>query len=147
MDDDEPMPRCIQGGHLRLEGEHDGNSGFDPDEVTRLIGLEPSWKRRRGESLGADGRPLAAGSSWRIDVAQRDTTHTEALVRELLDIVEPYADGMAQARRALGLSAGIYISVIIYDQLSVPQVQFRVSTLRRLAALELWFWCEQDIHF
>lgn len=126
-------------------GEHGGNSGFDPDEVTRLIGLEPTWKRRSGELLGADGRPIAAGSSWRIDVAWRDTTHTEALVRELLDIVEPYADGMANARRVLGLSAGIYIFVDIYDQLSVPQVQFHVSTLRRLAALELWFWCEQDI--
>lgn len=145
MDDDaEPMPRCIQGGHLRLEGEHDGNSDFDPDDVTRLIGLEPSWKRRRGELLGVDGKPIAAGSSWRIEVPSRDSTHTEAIVRELLDIVEPHADGMASARRAFGLSAGIFVYANIYDQLSMPQVQFHTSTLRRLSALDLWFWCMQD---
>lgn len=147
MDDDEPMPRCIQGGHLRLEAEPGGDGSFDPDEVSRLIGLEPSWMRRSGELRGVDNKPLAAGSSWRIEVPRRDSTHTEAIVRELLDIVEPHADGMATARRAFGLSAGIYVYVDIYDQLSVPQVQFSVGTLRRLAALELWFWCEQDILF
>ncbi|GAA3233702.1 hypothetical protein ACFO1B_23380 [Dactylosporangium siamense] len=42
------------------------------------------------------------------------------------------------------LSAGIFVYANSYDELSLPQVQFHRSTLRRLSALDLWFWCMQD---
>jgi hypothetical protein len=50
---------------------------------------------------------------------------------------------LAQARRRFGLSAGIYIYV--YQMAGSPRLQLPAPTLRRLAALDVWLDCEQEI--
>ncbi|GAA3204408.1 DUF4279 domain-containing protein [Dactylosporangium siamense] len=142
-DDDEPLPLCVQGGHLRLEPAVDGDQDFDPAEVTRLIGLEPTWTRHRLD----DGVPPYTASGWWIDLPRRAEFNTEVLVREILDIIEPHASGLAQARRRFGLSAGIYICVEVYQMLGSPRLQLPATTLRRLAALDVWLDCEQDLFY
>jgi hypothetical protein len=68
-DDGEPLPRCVQGGHLRL-----------------------------------------------------------------LDVVEPHAAGLAEARRRFGLDAGLHIFIDVYQMPGSPHVLLRADTMRRLAA-------------
>ena len=144
-DDDEPLPGCVQFGLLRLEAAPGGDDDFDPAEVTRLIGIEPGWSKRLGDPRRPGTDPVSDVASWRILAPRREELHTEVLVRELLDIVEPHAAGLAEARRRFGLSAGIHIVIDVYQTLASPHVLLRPETLRRLAALDLWLYCEQDI--
>jgi hypothetical protein len=50
------MPKYI--GHFELSGD------FDPDEITRLLGIEPSWTHRKGELRYEDAHGPSTVSAW-----------------------------------------------------------------------------------
>jgi hypothetical protein len=58
-------------------------------------------------------------SGWYLDVPQREVYETEILLEELLDMIEPHADGLAQVRRVLSW---------------------------RLVKLDLWLDCDQYLY-
>jgi hypothetical protein len=102
-------PRCEQRAYLSLHGSTD----FDPAEVGTVIGLVPTRSYRAGDPAPLPHRVRRA-SGWYLDVPRRDTEDTEAVVVELLDVLEPYVDRIAEARRRWDLGATIEVVTEAY---------------------------------
>jgi hypothetical protein len=146
--------RCVQRAYLTVvTPEGGGVRDLDPAEVTRLVGLAPSSQHRKGDRYG----PLQHAwrhSGWKVEVPERDEFDTDVVLVELLDIIEPHADGLARARRVLGLEAGINVVIQMHrvqdpdggeDLLTTPALSLSAATVRRLARLDLWLDCDQYI--
>ncbi|MFI5851796.1 DUF4279 domain-containing protein [Micromonospora chalcea] len=143
---------CIQRAYLTVApaGDADGLD-FDPAHVTRLVGLEPTRVHRHGEALGPRVR---RSSGWYVDVPQRDEYDTELLLSELLDVIEPHAEGLAHAQQVLGLRAGINVVIEMRSGrdkagdilVTTPAFHLTAATMRRLAGLNLWLDCDQYVY-
>ncbi|WP_027342154.1 DUF4279 domain-containing protein [Hamadaea tsunoensis] len=115
---------------------------FDPAEVTRLTGLDPTAAVRRGEPGRRGPRRF---STWKLELPEQDTFYTEDVVLPLLDLVEPHADRLQATREQLGLSAGIMVVIHMRGVrdpdgglvVSTAAVGYSQATVRRLTALDL----------
>ncbi|GIE82463.1 hypothetical protein Aph02nite_84130 [Actinoplanes philippinensis] len=118
---------------------------FDPGEVTRLAGLQPTEAWRRGDARA--GRPDPQRfSNWTYELPETRTYVTEEVVTRLLDEIEPHAGGIAEACTALGLRAGINVVIEMSGVrdaedgeviLSTAAVTYTSETLKRLARLNV----------
>ncbi|MBB4767062.1 DUF4279 domain-containing protein [Amorphoplanes digitatis] len=155
IDTDAAAVRCTQRAYLYLE--RDVATGdppytadelelmaFEPDEVTRLAGLRPTATWRRGDPHPRFRTPRRF-SGWHYELPARETHVTEHVLSDLLDAVEPYAEGLAAARDGLGLRAGIMILIEMQGDrdedgdvsVSTASIAYSAATLHRLAALDL----------
>lgn len=158
MPDDErsnnPAADCTQRAYLYLARDVDADGppysvdelelmAFDPDDVTRLVGLQPTSSWRRGDLR--PGRPEPRRfSSWQYELAKVRTYYTEDVVTQLLDAIEPHAAGIAEAVAALGLRAGIQVVIEMSGDrdtengdihLSTAAITYTAETVKRLARL------------
>jgi hypothetical protein len=69
---------------------------------------------------------------------------TEVVIRELLDVVEPRAEGLARARQMFGLDAQIVVAVEMHGHsddgrgdVGTPALSLTAETLHRLAQLDV----------
>ncbi|MFF5235365.1 DUF4279 domain-containing protein [Dactylosporangium sp. NPDC000521] len=146
--------RCVQRAHLSVTvAEGSGVRDLDPAEVTRLVGLVPTSQHRKGDPCGPF-QGVWRHSGWEVEVPERDEFDTDVVLVELLDIIEPYADGLARARRVLGLDAAVHVVIEMYrvhdpdsgeDVLTTPALWLSAETIRRLAKLDLWIECDQYV--
>ncbi len=140
------QPRCVQSAYLLVAARPDDDlaSRFDPAEVTRITGITPSRTQRAGSGVGSQ-------SAWAVDISSRAEFGTDAVLGELLDIIEPYADRLRHACESLGLVAGINVFIELTSDrdaanhlvLAFPELQLSAETLRRLSDLGLWLSCHQ----
>jgi hypothetical protein len=95
---------CIQRAYLYLQRDVDAGEppygadqrqlmAFDPNDVTGLVGLQPSQAWRRGDPSSHPSGPRRF-SSWRYELPEVRTYFTEEVVTQLLDAIEPHAVGM-----------------------------------------------------
>ncbi len=112
---------------LRLTGQ-----GFSPGDVTAMIQLAPTKTWRAGDSV--QGTLLKRkNDAWVFGLPQRETYDLDAVVRELLNAIEPYAEKLAEAATHFSLEKEI--SFGIYINAETPSGWFAADTLRRLASL------------
>ncbi len=104
---------------------------FDPDEVTAMVGLAATTSNRRGER----GRRF---SGWKYSMPVMDTAITEFAMTALLDRIDPCADGIATACRALDLQAGIRVVNDDPDRAASALIFYSPTTIQRLARLGVW---------
>ncbi|MFF5219394.1 DUF4279 domain-containing protein [Micromonospora sp. NPDC000442] len=144
--------RCVQRAYLKVAPAQDADGlDFDPAHVTQLVGLEPTRVHRRGEAMG---QRIHRSSGWYVDVPQRDEYDTELLLTELLDVIEPHAEGLARARQMLALQAGVNVVIEMHSGqdgagdvlVTTPALHLTVGTIRRLATLHLWLDCDQYVY-
>ncbi|WP_436535988.1 DUF4279 domain-containing protein [Actinoplanes sp. HUAS TT8] len=118
---------------------------FDPSDVTRLVGLQPTEAWRRG-----DLRPGRAGrqrfSNWEFGLASVRTYLTEDVVTALLDVIEPHRAGIADACGNLGMRAGVMVVIEMSGNrdtadgsidVSTAAITYAAETVKRLARLDL----------
>ncbi|MFD1325457.1 DUF4279 domain-containing protein [Micromonospora sonneratiae] len=147
---------CTQRAYLHLERDveftdppytpsHIALMVFDPDEVTRLVGLQPTKAWRSGDPISGTSR-LRRFSSWKYELPEVHNYITEEVVVPLLDAIEPYADGIDTACRTLGMRAGIMVVITMHGDrntddgephVSTAAITYTSQTLRRLARLGL----------
>jgi len=151
---------CLQRAYLSLRGdvadggppysaEEQKRLAFDPDEVTRLVGLQPTEASRRGDPHPRRPAPARLLSSdWIYELAKVRTCLTEDVVTQLLDAIEPHAAGIAEACAGLGLRARISVVIEMsgvrdtHDggvNLTTAAITYTVETLKRLARLILLY--------
>ncbi|WP_326550122.1 DUF4279 domain-containing protein [Micromonospora sp. NBC_01813] len=144
--------RCTQRAYLTVAPVEDADGlDFDPAHVTRLVGLEPTRIHRRGEAVG---QRVHRSSGWYVDVPQREEYDTELVLRELLDVLDPHAEGLAYARQVLGLRAGVNVVIEMHSGrdgagdilVTTPRIHLTAETMRRLADLCLWLDCDQYVY-
>ena len=113
---------------IKLTGQR-----FSPEDVTAVIQLAPTKTWRLGDSI--QGTKLKRkNDGWIFGLSQRDTYNMDAFLRELLDIIEPYNDGIAEAVNRFSLEKEISFGVYIRGE--TPASWFSVDTLHRVAALQ-----------
>jgi len=152
----DPSADCIQRAYLYLTRDLDTGGpplradeiklmAFDPDDVTRLVRLQPTTAWRRGD-LHPGLSERRRSSNWEYELAKVRTYFTEGVVTRLLDAIEPHAAGITEACAALGMRAGINVVIeMIGDRntasgnlhVSTAAITYTAQTLKRLAQLDL----------
>ncbi len=56
---------------------------FDPDEITRRLGIQPTNKFRLGDPIDEEGRARWPGYGWIIKVGPCETLDIEGMLKEL----------------------------------------------------------------
>ncbi len=108
---------------------------FNPDDITGLLGIEPTSVDGAGANSGLD-KPVI--SSWELST---DTVTDDVDVFELTDIIikqlEPAREKILQAIEAYNLSPrfGVVLTLSVDKDVSGPEVGFGARTIRFLAEL------------
>ncbi|MFV2058817.1 MAG: DUF4279 domain-containing protein [Thiohalomonadales bacterium] len=110
-----------------------GGYHFNPDHITRLLGIEPTSVNDAGTSGGLD-KPVL--SSWELST---DTVTGEVDVYDLTDIIikqlEPIEEKVLEVCKKFNLSPrmGIVLTLSPENGESNPDVGFGARTIRLLA--------------
>jgi hypothetical protein len=116
--------------YFGLSGYH-----FNPDDITRLIGLEPTSINNAGMGGSLD-KPVI--SSWELST---DTVTDNVDIYELTDIIikqlEPVKENILQVIKSHNLSprVGVVLVLSVDKDESVPDVGLGARTIRFLAEI------------
>ena len=108
---------------------------FNPDDITRLIGLEPTSVNNAGMGGSLDKPAI---SSWELST---DTVTDNVDVYDLTDIIikqlEPVKENILQVIKSHNLSprVGVVLLLSADKDESVPDVGFGARTIRFLAEI------------
>jgi len=116
--------------YFGLSGYH-----FNPDDITRIIGLEPT-STNNGGMIGSLDKPSI--SSWELST---DTITDDVDVFELIEIIlkqlEPAKEKILQVIKSHNLSprVGVVLVLSVDKNESVPDVGFGARSIRFMAEL------------
>ena len=114
-------------GYFALHG-----TGFDPDEVTRLVGLEPTSIRR--EAL-----PIPKHSSWNVSSGkiENDIIDVYDMSSALVSRLSPHTEKIASVKQQLGLEAVLQVVLWITtdESKSTPAIGFESEVISFLNAV------------
>ena len=156
MTADGPLRDCVQRAYLYLArdvevGEPPYGADqlqlmeFEPEAVTRAVGLPPTRSWRRGDPHPRRSEPRRF-SNWEYALPEVRTYDTEEVVIALLDAIEPHAAGIVDACGILGMRAGIMVVIEMSGDrdtldgdidVSTAAIRYSSRTLHRLARLDL----------
>jgi hypothetical protein len=114
--------------HFTLSGYH-----FDPDDITRLLGIEPSSVDASGARSGLD-KPVI--SSWELSTeTMTDDIDVYKLTETLIKKIEPAKEKILQVIKSHNLSPRIGVELVLsVDKGGTCQdVGFGARTIRFLA--------------
>ena len=114
--------------HFTLSGYH-----FNPDDITRLLGIEPTSVDASGANSGLD-KPVI--SSWELSTDTiTDGLDVYDLSNELIKQVEPVKEKILEVIKSHNLSPrfGVVLSLSVDKDETVPDVGFGARTVRFLA--------------
>jgi len=104
---------------LRFQGE-----SFDPDEITRRMGIEPTTSFMPGDPIAADGSGRRRRYGWRLAVEERETLELGTLLSDLQNRVGVSGTTVRQICADLGVTAVITCSVLQRGYESSPVLIF-----------------------
>ena len=116
--------------YFSLAGYH-----FNPDDVTRLLGIQPTSVNHAGAHSGAD-RP--AISSWEISTDNViDNVDVFALTDIIIKQLEPVKEKILQVIESHNLSPrlGVVLQLSVDKDEPAPEVGFGARTVRFLAEI------------
>ena len=116
--------------YFALSGYH-----FNPDDITRLLGIKPTAVNAAGANSGLD-KPVI--SSWELST----TMHTDDFdVYKMTDVItkqlEPIKDKILQVIKSHNLSPriGVVLVLSVDKNETVPDVGFGARTIRLMAEI------------
>lgn len=110
-----------------------GGYHFNPDDITRLLGIEPTSVDAAGANSGLD-KPVI--SSWELSTDKvTDDVDIFALTGELIKKLEPIKEKILQVIKSHNLSPriGVVLVLSVDKNESVPDVGCGARTIRFLA--------------
>lgn len=105
--------------YFRFYGE-----SFDPDEVTKRLGIEPSEKFRPGDPITKDGRGKRRRSGWWIKAGPQRTLEIDDLLQELREKVAVDSAVVRQLCQDLDVSLVILCGVGMGESEDLPITYF-----------------------
>jgi hypothetical protein len=114
--------------HFTLSGYH-----FNPDDITRLLGIEPTTVDASGAGSGLD-KPVI--SSWELSTATiTDDVDVYDLTNELIKQIEPVKQKILEVIKSHNLSPriGVVLVLSVDKNETAPDVGFGARTIRFLA--------------
>ena len=116
--------------HFTLSGYH-----FNPDDITRLLGIEPTSVNAAGANSGLD-KPVI--SSWELSTDNiTDDVDIYALTDSIIKQLEPTKEKILQVIKSHNLSPriGVVLVLSVDKDESVPDVGFGARTIRFLGEI------------
>ena len=116
--------------YFTLSGYH-----FNPDDITRLLGIEPTTVDAAGANSGLD-KPVI--SSWELSTDTiTDDVDVYDLTGKLIKQLEPVKEKILQVIKSHNLSPriGVVLVLSVDKNESVPDVGFGARTIRFLAEI------------
>jgi len=83
---------------------------LDPDEITRILGCEPSESHRKGDPVTKDGRGQRGESSWRLSSRLEDKYGIDAHIG---DIFNRLTDDPAVWRKLNKFNPNIFLGLFL----------------------------------
>lgn len=114
--------------HFTLSGYH-----FNPDDITRLLGIEPTSVDASGARSALD-KPMI--SSWELSTeTMTDNIDVYKMTEIIIKKIEPAKEKILQVIKSHNLSPriGVVLVLSIDKNESVPDVGFGARTIRFLA--------------
>ncbi len=117
--------------HFTLSGYH-----FNPDDITRLLGIEPTSVNAAGTQSGLD-KPVI--SSWELSTETVNADEVDLDVYKLTDIIikqlEPIEEKILEVCKSHNLSPRmeVVLTLSVDKDDSSPEVGFGARTIRFLA--------------
>lgn len=102
---------------LRLQAHH-----FDPDEVTRRLGVAPSKVWRKGEPMTASGSGRHLRTVWDLRVGPSETLHAEPLLQDLRARLKIEPSLVRRTAEDLNLTTLIYLTIQT-QSIQMPAIQ------------------------
>lgn len=84
---------------------------FDPDEITRQLGIEPTTAFRPGDPISPDGEGRRRGFGWRFTALEREGLDIQDMLQELRDRVPVPGQLMKQVCHDLDVRAIAFCGV------------------------------------
>ena len=116
--------------YFALSGYH-----FNPDDITRLLGIEPTRVDAAGANSGLD-KPVI--SSWELSTDTiADDVDIYELTNELIKHIEPVKEKVIEVIKSHNLSPRICVvlGLSVDQDETVPDVGFGARTIRFLAEI------------
>jgi len=116
--------------YFALSGYH-----FNPDNITRLLGIEPTAVDASGASSGLD-KPVI--SSWELSTeTMTDDVDVYDLTNELIKQIEPVKEKILDVIKSHNLSPRIGVALVLSvdKNETAPDVGFGARTIRFLAEI------------
>ena len=123
-----------------LSGYH-----FNPDDITRLLGIQPTSVNAAGASSGLD-KPVV--SSWELSTATiTDEVDVYKLTDTIIKQLEPIKEKILQVIKSHNLSPriGVVLVLSIDKDETVPDVGFGARTIRFLADMGMFINVEYQL--
>jgi len=114
--------------YFTLSGYH-----FNPDDITRLLGIEPTAVDASGANSGLD-KPVI--SSWELSTETiTDDVDVYDLTNELIKQIEPVKEKILEVIKSHNLSprVGVVLVLSVDKNETAPDVGFGARTIRFLA--------------
>lgn len=119
------------------------SGSFDPDEVTRLMGIAPSKVNRKGERIRTPTKSIPVEDSWWLGTTDESYTFegTDQVAKALLRL-KPLAASLDKVRARFP-EARLDLTLVAYvpdhPHSAVPNLSLDPSLLRDLADLKIIF--------
>lgn len=103
---------------------------FDPDEVTEIVGLQPTETKRRAD-------PIPKHSSWTVSEGkvEGDVIDVYDLSNSLISKIAPYKAEIIRAKQSFGLDAVLEVVLWIStdESISTPAIGFESEVISFLS--------------
>jgi hypothetical protein len=109
---------------------------FDPDEITKHIGLPPSETHRFGEPIGRT-KAVYKLNMWRLRSRLSNTTGIQEQIKDVLDQLSP----VWSSARAVSQRYQTELECVVYVYDHMPELHFDAATVDLLAQLN----CDIDL--
>lgn len=110
-------------------------ASFDPDEITRRLGIAPTLQRRPGEPLTSDGRGKARDYSWMVKIGPSETLDIENMLHELRKRVDISPEVVKSLSAELELDLVIVCGVSGEEADTMPAMFFPTEFLEWVVEL------------
>ena len=124
------MPANKGRAYFALGGYH-----FNPDDVTRVLGIEPTTVDASGANSGLDSPAI---SSWELSTETiTDDIDVYELTNELIKQIEPAKEKILELIKSHNLSPriGVVLVLSVDKNETAPDVGFGARTIRFLAEI------------
>jgi hypothetical protein len=117
--------------YLRFYGD-----SFDPDEITRRLGIKPTLKFRPGDPITEDGQGRRRRYGWMIKVGGQQTIEIDTLLQAFRERVEVSAETVRKLCDDLNVEAVVLCGVGQHeDAITTPALNFPAPFLKWVAEM------------
>lgn len=108
---------------------------FEPDDVTKRLGLEPTMLYRPGDPIRSDGKGERTQYGWRLRVGPQKTWQLDQLAADFRAAVDASGNTVRSLCSELSLEAVIVCEVSLGRADSTPALDFPADFLAWVASL------------